>query len=133
VLARLHFIVRVESGTPLPSVDPDELEGRLVEATRSWDEDLVDALRTEVGEEESARLLRAWGRGFPEAYKEDFPARVAVADLRRVLRVCGGAVLELGEGQAPAVAELAVTAGLAVARRLRDAGGCERVIVVQPR
>lgn len=59
--------------------------------------------------------------------------RRLVADLRRVLRVCGGAVLELGEGQAPAVAELAVTAGLAVARRLRDAGGCERVIVVQPR
>ena len=26
----------------------------------------------------------AWGRGFPEAYKEDFPARVAVADLRRL-------------------------------------------------
>ena len=29
------------------------------------------------------RLLRRWGRGFPEAYKEDFTARVAVADLRR--------------------------------------------------
>jgi glutamate dehydrogenase len=84
VLARLHFIVRVEPGTPLTYVDPDELEARLVEATRSWDEDLGDALRAEVGEEESARLRRVWGRGFPEAYKEDFPARVAVADLRRV-------------------------------------------------
>jgi glutamate dehydrogenase len=84
VLARLHFIVRMEPGALLPYVDPDELEAKLVEATRSWDEDLGDALRTDVGEEESARLLRNWGRGFPEAYKEDFPARVAVADLRRV-------------------------------------------------
>ncbi|HET9655928.1 MAG TPA: NAD-glutamate dehydrogenase [Kineosporiaceae bacterium] len=84
VLARLHFIVRMEPGTPLPYVDPDELEGRLVEATRSWDEDLGDALRTETGEEEAARLQRVWGRGFPEAYKEDFPARVAVSDLRRI-------------------------------------------------
>jgi len=58
--------------------------------------------------------------------------RRLVGDLRRLLRVCGGAVLELGEEQAPAVAELAVTAGLAVARRLRDAGGCERVMVLQP-
>jgi glutamate dehydrogenase len=84
VLARLHFVVRMEPGVPLPYVDPDELESRLVEATRSWDEDLSDALRADVGEEGAARVLRSWGRGFPEAYKEDFPARVAVADLRRV-------------------------------------------------
>jgi glutamate dehydrogenase len=84
VLARLHFVVRMQPGSPLPYLDPDELEARLVEATRSWDEDLGDALRTDAGEEEAARLLRAWGRGFPEAYKEDFPARVAVADLRRI-------------------------------------------------
>jgi len=59
--------------------------------------------------------------------------RRLVGDLRRLLRLCGGAVLELGEEQAPAVAELAVAAGLGVARRLRDAGGCERVLVLQPR
>ncbi len=84
VLARLHFVVRVDPGTPLPYVNPDDLEERLVEATRTWDEDLLDALRADAGEEEAARLARAWGRGFPEAYKEDFPARVAVADLRRI-------------------------------------------------
>ena len=49
---------------------------RLVEATRSWDEDLADALRPTCGEEEAARLLRAGAAAFPEAYKEDFPARV---------------------------------------------------------
>jgi glutamate dehydrogenase len=84
VLARLHFVVRLPPGTELPRVDREDLEAELVEATRSWDEDLGDALRSELGEEEAARLLRSWGNGFPEAYKEDFPARVAVADLRRV-------------------------------------------------
>src|SRR3954447_2121617 len=84
VLARLHFVVRLASGARLPDVDRDELEARLVEATRSWDEDLADALSSDLGEEEAARLLRSWGRGFPEAYKEDFPGRVAVADLRRL-------------------------------------------------
>ena len=47
---------------------PTTLERRLVEATRSWDEDLADALRAELGEEEAARAAaRYGGRGFPEA------------------------------------------------------------------
>jgi len=59
--------------------------------------------------------------------------RRLLADLPRLLRPCGGAVLEIGEGQADAVAEMASAAGLAVARRVRDIGGVERVIVLQPR
>ena len=57
---------------------------QLVEATRSWADDFADALVDQCGEEEAARLLRSYGDAFPEAYKEDFPARAAVADLRRL-------------------------------------------------
>ncbi len=59
--------------------------------------------------------------------------RRLLADLPRLLRSCGGAVLEIGEGQADAVAEIASNLGLAVARRVRDVGGVERVIVLQVR
>ncbi len=59
--------------------------------------------------------------------------RRLIADLPRILRPCGGAVLELGENQADAVAEIAASAGLGVARRIKDPGGCERVVVLQPR
>lgn len=59
--------------------------------------------------------------------------RRLLADLSRLLRPCGGAVLEIGQSQADAVAEVASRAGLAVARRVRDVGGVERVIVLQPR
>jgi release factor glutamine methyltransferase len=59
--------------------------------------------------------------------------RRLLADLARILRICGGAALEIGEGQVDAVAELANAAGLAVARRVRDVGGVERVIVLQVR
>jgi len=59
--------------------------------------------------------------------------RSLLSDLRRLLRPCGGAILEIGEGQADAVAEIASMAGLAVARRVRDVGGVDRVIVLQPR
>ena len=59
--------------------------------------------------------------------------RALLADLPRLLRVCGGAVLEIGENQVDAVATAAVETGLAVARRVRDTGGCERVVVLQQR
>ena len=59
--------------------------------------------------------------------------RRLVEDLPRLLRPCGGAVLELGEAQADAVTEFAAAAGLGVARRIKDPGGCERVVVLQPR
>jgi release factor glutamine methyltransferase len=59
--------------------------------------------------------------------------RRLLTDLRRLLRPCGGAILEIGEGQVEEVTEVAVGAGLAVARMLRDAGGAARVIVLQPR
>ncbi|MBD3871663.1 MAG: peptide chain release factor N(5)-glutamine methyltransferase [Acidobacteria bacterium] len=58
--------------------------------------------------------------------------RALLTDLPRLLRKCGGAVLEIGENQADAVATVAAGAGLAVARRVRDTGGCERVVVLQP-
>src|SRR3954462_406956 len=110
VLARLHFVVRLAAGAQLPDVDRDDLERKLVEATRSWDEDLGDALRGDPGEEEAARLLRVWGRGFPEAYKEDFPARVAVADLRRIEALDAGSV-------APLLMNLYAPAGAAAGER----------------
>jgi release factor glutamine methyltransferase len=59
--------------------------------------------------------------------------RRLLADLPRLLRPCGGAVLEVGEHQATELANLAYEVGLAVARKVRDAGGCERVVVLQPR
>ncbi len=84
VLARLHFVVRTPRGVTIPDVDPAELEAKLAQATRSWMDDFAAALVAVAGEEEAARLTRRYGDAFPEAYKEDFPARTAVADLRRL-------------------------------------------------
>lgn len=88
-LARLHFVVRVEPGQELPDVDVEELQRRLVDATRSWDEDLADSARAENGEEQASRLLSRYGRGFPEGYKADFSPRIAVADLRHLEQLEG--------------------------------------------
>ncbi|GAA2084453.1 NAD-glutamate dehydrogenase [Actinomadura alba] len=84
VLARLHVVVRGERGKPLPDVDTEDLEAELTTAIRSWSDDLVDALVEQIGEERSAALFRTFGDAFPEGYKADFPARTAVADLKRL-------------------------------------------------
>ncbi|GAB3660706.1 NAD-glutamate dehydrogenase [Actinocorallia lasiicapitis] len=84
VLARLHVVVRGERGKPLPEVDTDQLEQRLAAATRSWADDLTDAIVTQCGEESARQLSVKYGDAFPEGYKADFPALTAVDDLRRL-------------------------------------------------
>lgn len=84
MLARLHFVVRKAPEQPLPEIDADELERQLVAATRAWNDDFSDALAEQVGEEAAARMLRRYRDGFPEAYKEDFPARTAAVDVQRL-------------------------------------------------
>src|SRR5450631_3342657 len=83
VLARLHFVVRVAPGEVIPAVDEKDLQQRLIEATRTWDEDLSEVARIEYGDEAGARLVGLYGKAFPEAYKEDFSPRVGVVDLRQ--------------------------------------------------
>lgn len=56
--------------------------------------------------------------------------RRLVADLARLLTPGGRALLELAEDQADTVAALALAAGLAELGRERDAGGCDRVLMV---
>ncbi len=84
VLARLHFVVRLGARDGEKPVDLDVVEQRLVAATRTWEEDLADGLRAELGEAEAVRMSRRWASTLPEGYKEDTSARVAVGDLVRL-------------------------------------------------
>ena len=102
MLARLHFVVRSRPGDTLPHVEHDPLEQRLAEATRSWDDEFLDALVEVCGEEDAARLSKVYFDAFPEAYKEDFPARAAVMDVRQLetLSVDGHVALNFYEPHA---------------------------------
>jgi len=80
VLARLHMLVR----TPPESdagVDAVELERRITETVRTWQDQLKDSLIDAYGEAEALRLNRVWGQAFPAAYQEDTPLEVAVDDI----------------------------------------------------
>jgi glutamate dehydrogenase len=83
VLVRLHYLAYVEPGT-LGEFDEHHAETLLVAATRSWGDDLEEALIDEHGEERGAALYRRYGDAFPPAYRADWVPRSALADIARI-------------------------------------------------
>ncbi len=83
VLARWHFIIQTDP-KKLADYDLAEVEARLVQATRSWRDDLHVTLLENRGEEEGNALFAKYADAFPAAYREDFPARNAVYDIARL-------------------------------------------------
>jgi len=83
VLVRLHYIAYTDP-TQLPDIDAREIELMLVAATRSWTDDLAEALIDEQGEERGNELWRRYGEAFPPAYRADWVARSALADIRHI-------------------------------------------------
>ncbi len=90
MLARLHFVVRPHRGDTMSAeVDLPALERKLADAARSWSDDFMAAVREEYGESEGNRLGRRYSESFPEAYKEDYPARSGAADVARLESIPG--------------------------------------------
>ncbi len=81
VLARVHFVVRMAHGTTVGEYDQELLEQRIIEATRAWEDDFTAALHAKGGDGAVTQLARRYADAFPESYKEDFDARVAVNDV----------------------------------------------------
>jgi glutamate dehydrogenase len=86
VLTRLHLVVHTKPGAA-PDYDVAAIEARLVEATRTWADDLHDALTEQLGEARGASLFPLYADAFPAAYREDFMPRAAVADIQRIERL----------------------------------------------
>ncbi len=82
--ARLHFVVRPAPGETAGEVDAADLERRCAAVARSWGDDFAAAVVAEYGEEHGSRLARRYNGCFPEAYKEDYPARTGAADIGRL-------------------------------------------------
>jgi len=85
-LARILITVRTTPGA-IPHYDVREIEARLAAAARRWEDDLKTALAAELGEARGNALHAAYGGAFPAAYREDFAARGAVADIETMARL----------------------------------------------
>jgi glutamate dehydrogenase len=87
VLARVHFVVRIDAG--VGEVDRGDLERRLIAAIRTWDDGLAETLDARLGAYGDRAIERRYTGAFPEAYKEDFAADVAVDDIEALERLRG--------------------------------------------
>jgi len=94
VMARLHFIVHTPQGVS-PDLDAEEIENRLVQATRLWVDDLRDACVEHWGEAKGAALYHTYEKAFPPNYCEDFSAQSAVTDIARMEEIAAGAGIAL--------------------------------------
>jgi glutamate dehydrogenase len=85
-LARIHFIVR--AARPVAEVPaPEEIEARLVEAARSWEDRLSEELVEELGEVLGKRLARRYAISFPPGYQTHYDEKMAVVDCARMEEV----------------------------------------------
>jgi glutamate dehydrogenase len=95
VLARLHYVIHTRADEEVPDYDVREIEARLVEATRSWADDLLDALVEQLGEEQGTELFAEYRDAFPPGYRDDFTPAAAVLDIQRMERLDPAGDLEL--------------------------------------
>ncbi len=83
-LVRVHYIIERDEG-PRPKVSETDLEARITEATRTWDDQLSDALH--AGEETLAALAPKYQGAFPAGYTEMFSVSRAIEDIGRIERL----------------------------------------------
>lgn len=81
-LARILFTVKLKRG--VPDFDAANLEARLIDAGREWDEKLRRVLVEAMGKREGAELARVYASAFPAAYHESIAIDNAVHDVRRL-------------------------------------------------
>jgi len=80
ILARVHLVFKLKN-QPMPDLDIDHLENKIVEIARSWEDQLQYSLIESQGEEKAMRLLREYRNAFASSYHEQFDSRNAVQDI----------------------------------------------------
>ncbi|TRZ68373.1 MAG: NAD-glutamate dehydrogenase [Rhodocyclaceae bacterium] len=88
-LARILIVVHVRPGS-VPVFDVRELEKRLAQAARRWDNELYEALLDHAGEERGNLLHSRYKSAFPAGYRESYSAQAAVGDID-LMESLGGA------------------------------------------
>ncbi len=82
VLARLHVVVRPKAGDR-PEIDVSELEDKIKQIVRNWQDELRELLVQRHGEEKGIKLANKYGKALPAGYIEDITPFVAASDVEQ--------------------------------------------------
>lgn len=94
ILVRCHFVLRVNPNNAL-DYDTSKIEEQIVQATLAWEDRLRIRLTEEFGEEKGELYVHQLAAGFPPGYRDDFDPRVAVLDIKQILRLQAGEELTM--------------------------------------
>ena len=83
LLGRWLFIVKTTPGA-IPEYDVKEIEYRLRDAARTWQDRLEQALIENLGEARGNALFKIYRDAFPTGYREGYSAQTAVFDISRI-------------------------------------------------
>ncbi len=93
-LALLRVIIRPRKGEEIKP-DVPALEQKIVEAVRSWTDELTETLVRKHGEEQGLAYAARFRKAFPEAYKEDVSPWVAAFDVENAAALDDGEDLRM--------------------------------------
>lgn len=83
VLARLHFLIRVNPKT-IVEYDVKKIESHLMAIARSWSDELRTHLLAEFGEAEGLKYYAKYRKAFPASYTEYYLPRTAIDDIKKI-------------------------------------------------
>jgi glutamate dehydrogenase len=83
VLARLHFIIRVNPKTPV-EYDVQKIEQRLIAVARSWTDELKAQLIQLFGEAMGLKYYAKYSNAFPASYTEYYLPSIAIEDIKKI-------------------------------------------------
>lgn len=84
VLARIHFVVRIDPLKSKLKWDFKAIEKSLIEVGRSWVDELQESLLESYNEEQAGVLFSQYKHVFPSVYCENFEPKMAVCDIKYV-------------------------------------------------
>lgn len=94
VLARIHFVIRIDPEN-VPAYNVEEIEKKLVEVGRSWEDELSNIVLDTFGEEKGNYLINKYSQAFSASYREEVPPRTAVYDIKHIERLTDSNNLEI--------------------------------------
>jgi glutamate dehydrogenase len=83
MLARIHFVVRIDPKKP-KEYNLREIETKLIDIARTWNDELFDELLEYYGEERGNALALKYANAFSAGYREQFESRTAVFDIEHM-------------------------------------------------
>lgn len=94
ILARIHFVIRYK-GDMAKEYSVNEIQDKIIQVSRTWEDNLRDALSEHFGEELGNRHFHNYRNAFPAGYRADYNVRTAVYDVNHMQKLSTKNSLEM--------------------------------------